>query len=333
MILSAWLGYSELVELGTNNVEGIKVVLPEGHNHDDMIRLSPKAFAKMKRLRYFISRGACFSGGVLSYLSNELRVLDWSNCHLPSLPSNFHGEKLVVFKMNEGRIKEINCWKFKNLTVMKFSKCKFLSNILDVSSCSNLERLDIEMCENLVEVHDFVGFLDKLVSLNLYRCLNLKSFPRHLKLRSLRNLELWHCSKLQNFPQIECRMEILSYIQLEGTPIKEWPSSIGYLTPALNLLSLYLDQCIHQLQNQKELCLSDYSIMLKEDERYSSINVCFTGIEHLSIEGSKDLLCLPISIPHLQVLKDLSLLIHTNLAGYLIRLKMLHLTNILTAFN
>ncbi|KAF5469500.1 hypothetical protein F2P56_013565 [Juglans regia] len=84
-------------------------------------------------------------------------------------------------------------------------------------------------------------------------------------------------------------MEILSYIQLEGTPIKEWPSSIGYLTPALNLLSLYLEQCVHQLQNQKELCLSDYSIMLKEDERYSSINGCFTGIEHLSIEGSKDL--------------------------------------------
>ncbi|XP_035542811.1 disease resistance protein RUN1-like [Juglans regia] len=215
------------LDIGTNNVEGIKVVLPEGHNHDDMIRLSPKAFAKMKRLRYFISRGACFSGGVLSYLSNELRVLDWSNCHLPSLPSNFHGEKLVVFKMNEGRIKEINCWKFKNLTVMKFSKCKFLSNILDVSSCSNLERLDIEMCENLVEVHDFVGFLDKL------------------------------------------------------------------------------------LQNQKELCLSDYSIMLKEDERYSSINVCFTGIEHLSIEeldlSKSAIVSLPPSIESFVKLRILKL--------------------------
>ncbi|XP_042963343.1 disease resistance protein RUN1-like isoform X1 [Carya illinoinensis] len=314
---------------GTNNVEGIKVDLPVGHDHDT-ICLSPNAFKEMKRLRIFISHNAHFSGE-FNYLSNELRVLNWSNYHLQSLPSNFRGEKLVVFKMHAGCIKEIITGKFKNLTKMKFSKCKFLTRIPDFSSCSNLEELSILTCENLVEIHDSVGFLNKLVSLGLYGCPNLRSFPRRLKLRSLRYLALYDCSELQNFPQIECKMEFLSSIHLEGTPIKELPSSIiGYLTPAINSLSL--KRCTSRLQNRNELCLGDYSIKLEEDEPDSSVNGCFTGIDHLSIEGS--LVHLLISIPHLQHLKSLSLANHPNIAideihssiGYLTRLKKLHLT-------
>ncbi|XP_035546595.1 disease resistance protein RUN1-like [Juglans regia] len=110
---------------GTNNVEGIEVILPEGNDHD-MIRLSPKSFAKMKRLRFFKSHGAYFSGRSLDYLSNELRVLDWSNCPLQSLPSNFRGEKLFDFKLYRGRIQEIS-GQFKNLTRMKFFECIFLT--------------------------------------------------------------------------------------------------------------------------------------------------------------------------------------------------------------
>ncbi|KAG6628089.1 hypothetical protein CIPAW_15G176500 [Carya illinoinensis] len=297
---------------GTNNVEGIKlVVLPEGDDHD-MIRLSPKSFAKMRRLRFFISCGAHFFGRSLNYLSNELRVLDWSNCPLQSLPSNFRGEKLIDFKLSRGRIKEIG-GQFKNLTIMKFSECKFLTKISNLSSCSNLKELDIMDCENLVEVHDSVGFLDKLVRLRLYQCFNLKSFPRRLKLRSL-----------------ECKMEYLCCISLWGTAIKELPSSIGYLTPALKELLLpgqctelmRLPNSIHQLQNLKVFCLS------------VCINGCFTGIERLDIESCKDLMRFPISIPNWQHLKNLSFDKCTNLAkeeislsfGYQTEVKNVHIT-------
>ncbi|KAG6676508.1 hypothetical protein I3842_15G155000 [Carya illinoinensis] len=312
---------------GTNNVEGIKVVLPEGDDHD-MIRLSPKSFAKMKRLRFFISRGARFSGRSIDYLSNELRVLDWSNCPLQSLPSNFRGEKLIDFQLYGGCIKDIS-GQFKNLTIMKFSECKFLTKISNISSCSNLKELDILGCKNLVEVHDSVGFLDKLVRLRLYQCSNLKSFPRRLTLRSLEVLTLHNCSKLQNFPEIKCKMEYLCFISLWGTAIKELPSSIGYLTPALK--ELLLDQCtkfmclpssIHQLQNLKVLCRSD------------CIKGCFTGIEHFSIEGCKDLMRLPISNSHSQHRKSLSFHNYTNLLkeeiklsfGDVTRFKHFHIT-------
>ncbi|KAG2685814.1 hypothetical protein I3760_10G143100 [Carya illinoinensis] len=79
---------------GTNKVEGIVVDIPKG---DDRICLSPKAFVKMKKFRLFINRNARFSGK-LNYLPNELRILDWPECPLQSLPSNFHGKKLVEFR-------------------------------------------------------------------------------------------------------------------------------------------------------------------------------------------------------------------------------------------
>jgi hypothetical protein len=36
---------------------------------------------------------------------NELRVLDWTECPLESLPSNFHGRKLTVLKIRNGLFK------------------------------------------------------------------------------------------------------------------------------------------------------------------------------------------------------------------------------------
>jgi hypothetical protein len=76
------------------------VELPER----DLIRWSSKTFEKMKRLRYFICRNADFSK-MPTYLPNELRVLDWDECPLQFLPSNFHGRKLTVLKIRNGLFK------------------------------------------------------------------------------------------------------------------------------------------------------------------------------------------------------------------------------------
>jgi hypothetical protein len=72
----------------------------------DLICLSSKTFKKMKRLRLFISRNAYFSGKPNS-LPNELRVLDWTECPLESLPSNFRGQKLLVLKLHNCLFKEL----------------------------------------------------------------------------------------------------------------------------------------------------------------------------------------------------------------------------------
>jgi hypothetical protein len=85
----------------TNKVEGILIDLPK----PDLIHLSPKAFKKMKMLKIFINRNAHFFEEP-SFLSNELRLLDWHKYPGKSLPSNFCGKNLVVLRMRDSHLKE-----------------------------------------------------------------------------------------------------------------------------------------------------------------------------------------------------------------------------------
>ncbi|XP_035547079.1 disease resistance protein RPV1-like isoform X4 [Juglans regia] len=95
---------------GTNKIEGMIIDMPEG---EDVIRLSPKAFVQMKGLRVFINRNASFSSGP-NYLSNKLRVLDWFEYPLQSLPPNFLGNRLIILKMRGSFLKELGMgFKFK----------------------------------------------------------------------------------------------------------------------------------------------------------------------------------------------------------------------------
>ncbi|XP_040996789.1 disease resistance protein Roq1-like [Juglans microcarpa x Juglans regia] len=118
----------------------------------------------------------------------------------------------------------------KNLTSIDLSDSKYLTEISNLSSCSNLEKLILRNCKSLVEVHDSVGFLNKLVELDFYCSNSLKKLPRSFKLRSLKLLELEGCTSLEYFPKIECEMEHLKSVRLESTVIQELPSSITYLT-------------------------------------------------------------------------------------------------------
>jgi Leucine-rich repeat (LRR) protein len=177
------------------------------------------------------------------------------------------------------------------MTIMNFSFCEFLRKIPDVSRIPNLEILTLDYCENLVEVHPSVGFLDKLVSLRLGACSNLKSFPRSLKIRSLKLLCLRDCSRLKNFPEIECQMECLENINLAGAGIKELPSSIGYLT---GLKTLNLNGCthlmdlpysIHKWQHLEILSIGDMDRIILPclGLPYSNYQLCH--LEHLSLSG------------------------------------------------
>ncbi|KAG2667280.1 hypothetical protein I3760_15G106500 [Carya illinoinensis] len=167
---------------GSNQIEGILIDLPK----KDMICLSSEAFMKMKNLRYFINHNACFSGSP-SYLSNELRVLNWVEYPSQLLPYSFHGRKLVDLRISDSLFKELRVGfqNFQNLARMDFSRCEFLTKIPDLSHIPNLEWLDVADCTNLVEVHASVGSLDKLEHLSFARCTKLTSLPTKLKFRYL----------------------------------------------------------------------------------------------------------------------------------------------------
>ncbi|XP_059455283.1 disease resistance protein RPV1-like [Corylus avellana] len=192
-------------DMGTNKVEGILIDLPE---LSQPIHLSPTAFERMKMLRIFINRNACFSEEP-NFLSNELRLIDWVGYPGEYFPPNFRGEKLVNLRMVGGRIKTlegVEC--FQSLTTMDFYSCEFLEKIPNISRIPNLELLKLCYCKNLVEVHHSVGSLNKLKNLTIFSCSNLRSFPKSFKSRSLEKIDFINFSMLKSFPKMECLEDI-----------------------------------------------------------------------------------------------------------------------------
>ncbi|KAK9942286.1 hypothetical protein M0R45_007961 [Rubus argutus] len=241
---------------GTDKIEGIIVKMPTA----DEICLNSKCFKRMKNLKIFINVNARFYGKV-DYYPEQLRILEWPEFPLQSLPSNFNMNELIQLNMPRSRFSSLGegFKPLQNLKSMNLRGCKFLTEIPDLSECPNLERMDLGFCESLVKVHDSVGFLEKLVDLNLCECSNLVKLPRKVNWRSLQHLDLQVCRRLESFPEIEGEMKCLTQLYLIlCSAIKELPASIGNL---INLRRLCISGCenltnlpfsIYQLQAVKE---------------------------------------------------------------------------------
>lgn len=112
---------------------------------------------------------------------------------------------------------------------------------LDLGLAPNLERLHLEGCHDLVELHTPVGCLKRLVYLNLNDCVTLKSLSFIKYLESIKVVNLGYLS-LKEFPDIIPQPSNNSLLELNFpmNDIEELPSSIGYIQ---NLVSLYLNGC------------------------------------------------------------------------------------------
>ncbi|XP_039164979.1 TMV resistance protein N isoform X2 [Eucalyptus grandis] len=223
---------------GTNKVEAIMIKLAT----PEEVRISAQAFTNMRRLRIFLARNVYYTGNPV-YFPTNLRWLEWPDYYPTSAPFNTDHRKLVGLDLSKSSMCILGkTFKLcRNLKSVNFSHCALLTEIPDVSSLPSLERLDLGECTNLVEVHQSLGHLDKLVYLNFLNCCNLSRFPRNLKLRSLQNLILRGCSKLSRFPDILVQMKHLTELALHGTAIRELPSSI---TNLVELKGLYLEDCM-----------------------------------------------------------------------------------------
>ncbi|RVW59077.1 putative disease resistance protein [Vitis vinifera] len=149
--------------------------------------------------------------------------------HSRSLSFDFNSKCLVDLSMPYSHIKQL--WK----GVKVLDKLKFM----ELSS------------KQLTETPDFSG----ITNLERY-------FPSSGKLESLQILILSGCSKLEKFPEIRGYMEHLSELYLDGTAIKELPSSIEYAS-GLVLLDLKnckkfrsFPTCIHNLKSLETLIFS-----------------------------------------------------------------------------
>ncbi|KAK3416439.1 hypothetical protein EUGRSUZ_H02187 [Eucalyptus grandis] len=246
-------------DTGTNAVKGIVLDLPTQKKLD----ISRGAFTRMRRLKLLILSNARISGGPVC-LPDDLRWLEWHRCHSATLEFSAGPKKLVCFDVSGSQIKKLRGYlkDFRMLKDINFSQCNFLTHVPDISWAPNLERLDLWLCESLVEVDQSVGYLDKLEFLSLDSCSKLSIFPSILETKSLRELHLSGCSKLEKFPDIRVKIEHLEELDLKGTAIKELPASIDNLVSLRQIILWHcknlirLPSNIYKLQNLEHLGLN-----------------------------------------------------------------------------
>ena len=91
----------------------------------------------------------------------------------------------------------------------------------------SLEKLILEGCSSLVEVHESIGRSKGLVFLNLKGCCRLKNLPASIcELKLLETLDITMCSQLEKLPEHIGNMEYLRELLADETSIKQLPCSI-----------------------------------------------------------------------------------------------------------
>lgn len=167
-----------------------------------------------------------------------------------------------------------------NLKYMDLSHSKQLTEIPDLSLASNIEKLNLDGCSSLLEIHPSIKYLNKLAILSLRHCKCIKSLPTSIHLESLKQLFLSGCSNLNTFPEIACTIEELF---LDGTAIEELPLSIECLS---RLITLNLENC------SRLECLSSSFCKLK-------------SLQHLNLSGCTKVERLPDEFGNLEALREM----------------------------
>ncbi|KAJ4958638.1 hypothetical protein NE237_025749 [Protea cynaroides] len=226
-------------DTGTEAVEGLIL----NYLGSKEVKLSTKAFAKMSKLRLLQLNDVPPLIGSYEHFSEELIWLCWRGFPLKNIPVNFRLDNLVVLDMQYSSFKMV--WKetkfLKRLKILNLSHSNHLTRTPDFSGFPSLEKLMLEGCTSLVEVHQSIGHLNSLVLLNLKDCKNLKNLPDSIsKLKALQSLILTGCSKLDKLPENLEEMDSLTELFADEIAIEKLPSSIGLLK---NLRSLSLKGC------------------------------------------------------------------------------------------
>ncbi|KAH0683050.1 hypothetical protein KY289_020802 [Solanum tuberosum] len=288
----------------TEAVEGIWLHLPIPKD----INVGAEAFKYTDNLRLLKIHYACVSVAP-DCLPNKLIWLHWHGYPMKSLPASFRAERHVCLKMQYSHV--VHLWKgIKVLHLLKFlnlSHSQKLVSCPDFTGVPNLEKLVLEDCSSIIEIHPSVGYLKKFVLLNLKNCRNLKSLPNNIRLDNLDTLILSGCLKLANFPEITSDMNCLSEVYLEATDVKELPSSIERLT-GLQLMNLgycrnltNLPKTIGRSKSLRILILSGCSKLEKLSEELGHIEM----LEELHCDETA-IQSPPSSITLLKNLKTLS---------------------------
>ncbi|KAM3304056.1 disease resistance protein RPV1 isoform X1 [Capsicum chacoense] len=280
--------------------------------------------------------------GNFKLLPVELKWLQWKGCPLEVIPPELLSRKIAVLDLSESMITQVwnnEKWKVfqnkmsKQLKVVDLRSCRKLKEIPDLSGLQ-LEKLILEQCNELVEIHPSIGDLTMLTHLNMKGCKNLLTFPHDVSgLKRLEVLILSDCSSLRELPEDLSGWKSLRELLLDGTAITKLPNSIFHLKN-LQMLSLndcwsleFLPRAIGNLSSLRELSFSGSALKELPD----SIGK-LKDLEELSLRMCKGLISVPDSLGNLRSLIGLYL-DHSSIkelppsVGLLSQLKFLTVSN------
>ncbi|KAF2325407.1 hypothetical protein GH714_027561 [Hevea brasiliensis] len=284
--------------------------LPRGEEKQGEIILSTSSFESMVNLR-LLQINRVKLEGKFKYFPGELKWLQWKECPLRNLPSDYHPSRLAILDLSESGIQRVWGWGSnkvaEKLMVMNLRHCHNLVAIPDLYGYKTLEKLDLERCIRLTKIHKSVGNLKTLLCLNLKGCSNLIEMPSDVSgLKHLQNLILSGCSKLKELPEDIGSMKSLKELHVDRTAISKLPESIYRLTKLekLNLDGCQfikrLPKCLGNLISLKELLLDQTAL----EELPDSVG-SLSNLETLSLRRCQSLSSLPESIGELQSLTEI----------------------------
>ncbi|KAM0024962.1 putative TIR domain, P-loop containing nucleoside triphosphate hydrolase [Helianthus debilis subsp. tardiflorus] len=193
-----------------------------------------------------LSRYVKHPGLGLSDVIANMKKLRWITCEeylASSFPSSFQPTKLGCLMLRVCTLKQL--WEgykhLPNLRLLILSSAFNLTKTPDFDGLPCLERLILEGCSSLEEIHPSIGFHESLVFVNMESCSKLKAFPPIICMKKLETLNLSHCRQLEKFPDIQAKMDSLVNLYLDHTNIEIIPASVGQF--CTNLVSFDLCEC------------------------------------------------------------------------------------------
>ncbi|PSS19217.1 TMV resistance protein like [Actinidia chinensis var. chinensis] len=204
--------------------------------------LETEAFSRMHKLKLLQLYHVHMNGSYEKF-PKGLRWLCWHGFHFKSIPSDFPLKSLVALDMRYSSL--INIFSetqvLELLKILDLSHSHNLANTPNFTKLPNLERLILIDCAMLLEVHESIGYLERLVLLNLKDCKNVRKLPRSMAMaKSLEMLDISGCSNLEEFPKQIWNLQSLTVLNVDritinqslstGGEIKAWHS---YIQPPL----------------------------------------------------------------------------------------------------
>ncbi|XP_013716522.2 probable disease resistance protein RPP1 [Brassica napus] len=270
---------------GSTSVIGIKL---EYGREDEEIDISEKAFEGMSNLQFlkvYGYRDSLQLTGGLSYISHKLRLLHWKYFPVTCFPWTVNLEFLVEVIMPHSKLEKL--WggikSLRSLKRMDLSDSVNLKELPELSTATNLEKLNLRNCSSLIKLPSLNG--NSLEELDIGGCSSLVEFPSFIgNTVNLRILDLRYCSSLISLPSLSGNS--LEKLEISGcSSLVEFPSCNGN---AVNL---------------RELDLSSFPNILELPSYVGNA----TNLEKLDLSNCLNLVELPVSLGNLQKLQRLIL--------------------------